>query len=54
MAVVINSFAISGIDSYMVKIETEVTYGKPSTIIVGLGDASIKEAKEKNRSYCHQ
>lgn len=47
MASVINSFAIKGIDAYVVKIETDTIYGKPSVSIVGLGDASIKESKER-------
>ncbi|MBB6632493.1 hypothetical protein [Clostridium algidicarnis] len=47
MASVVNSFAISGIDGYVVKIETDTIYGQPSVSIIGLGDASIKEAKER-------
>ena len=47
MAAVVNSFAISGIDGYVVKIETDTIYGQPSVSIVGLGDTSVKEAKER-------
>lgn len=47
MASVVNSFAISGIDAYVVKIETDTIYGQPSVSIVGLGDAAVKEAKER-------
>lgn len=47
MASVINSFAIKGIDAYVVKIETDTIYGKPCVSIVGLGDTSIKESKER-------
>lgn len=47
MASVINSFAISGIDAYVVKIETDTIYGQPSVSIVGLGDTAIKEARER-------
>ncbi|MCB2293921.1 hypothetical protein LGK95_10350 [Clostridium algoriphilum] len=47
MAAVVNGFAISGIDGYVVKIETDTIYGQPSVSIVGLGDASVKEAKER-------
>jgi len=47
VAAVVNSFAINGIDGYVVKIETDTIYGKPSVTIVGLGDASVKEAKER-------
>lgn len=47
MAVLVNSFAIMGIDGYVVKIETDTIYGQPSVSIVGLGDASVKEAKDR-------
>ncbi len=47
MASVLNSFAILGIDAYVVKIETDTIYGQPSVSIVGLGDAAIREAKER-------
>lgn len=47
MASVINSFAINGIDAYLVKIETDTIYGKPTVSIVGLGDTAIKEARER-------
>jgi len=47
MAAVVNSFAISGIDAYVVNIETDTIYGKPCVSIVGLGDAAIKESKER-------
>lgn len=47
MASVINSFSIAGIDGYVVKIETDTIYGKPSVSIVGLGDAAVKEARER-------
>ncbi|WP_396276471.1 hypothetical protein [Haloimpatiens lingqiaonensis] len=38
MASVVNSFAISGIDAYTVKIETDTIYGKPVVSIVGLAN----------------
>jgi magnesium chelatase family protein len=47
MASVVNCFALSGVDGYVVKIETDTIYGQPSVSIVGLGDASVKEAKER-------
>ncbi|MBC2581955.1 YifB family Mg chelatase-like AAA ATPase [Clostridium sp. DJ247] len=47
MASVINSFAIAGIDAYVVNIETDTIYGQPSVSIVGLGDAAVKEARER-------
>ena len=47
MASVVNSFAISGIDANVVNIETHIMHGQSSVSIVGLGDASIKESKER-------
>ncbi|OPJ65077.1 YifB family Mg chelatase-like AAA ATPase [Clostridium oryzae] len=47
MASVINSFGISGINAYLVKIETDTIYGQPSVSIVGLGDTAVKESKER-------
>lgn len=47
MASVVNSFALSGIDSYVVKIETDTIFGQPSVSIVGLGDTAVKEARER-------
>ncbi|WP_179116498.1 hypothetical protein [Clostridium botulinum] len=46
MALVVNSFAISGIDGYVVEIETDTIYGQHSVSIVGLGDTAVKEARE--------
>ncbi|SKC57359.1 YifB family Mg chelatase-like AAA ATPase [Maledivibacter halophilus] len=47
MASIINSFAISGIEGYLVEIETDTIYGQPSISIIGLGDRAIKEASER-------
>ncbi|MFA7468853.1 MAG: YifB family Mg chelatase-like AAA ATPase [Desulfotomaculaceae bacterium] len=47
MAIVINSFAIAGIDGYQVEVETVTMYGQPSITIVGLGDAAIKESRQR-------
>lgn len=47
MASVIKSFAIAGVDGYVVQIETDTIYGQPSVIIVGLGDVAVKEARER-------
>lgn len=38
MAAIINSFAISGVDGYLVEVEVDTIYGQPSSSIVGLGD----------------
>ncbi len=50
MASVVNSFAITGIDGYVVTIETDTIFGKPSFAIVGLGDAAIREATQRIES----
>ena len=47
MASIVNSFAISGIEGYLVEIETDTIYGQPSISIIGLGDRAIKEASER-------
>lgn len=47
MATVLKSFAISGIDGYLVNIEIDTIYGKPSVSIVGMGDIAIKESRER-------
>lgn len=47
MASITNSFDISGIEGYLVEIETDTIYGQPSVSIIGLGDRAIKEASER-------
>ncbi|SHI06778.1 YifB family Mg chelatase-like AAA ATPase [Clostridium grantii] len=47
MASVINSFAIRGVDAYLVEIESDTIYGKPSVSIVGLGDMAVQESRER-------
>ncbi|MGO1470312.1 MAG: YifB family Mg chelatase-like AAA ATPase [Tissierella sp.] len=47
MASITNSFAISGIEGYLVEMETDTIYGQPSVSIIGLGDRAIKEASER-------
>lgn len=44
------SYAISGIDPYLVTLEVDCSRGLPATIIVGLPDNSVKESKERVRS----
>ena len=47
LASVVKSFAISGIDAYVVNIESDTIFGQPSVTIVGLGDAAVKEARQR-------
>ena len=51
MASVVNSFALLGIEAYVVNIETDTIYGQPCVSIVGLGDAAVKESRENRSSY---
>jgi magnesium chelatase family protein len=50
MATVVKSFAIHGIDGYMVDIETKLMEGQPMISIIGLGDLAVKEAAERIQS----
>ncbi|MCX7710915.1 MAG: YifB family Mg chelatase-like AAA ATPase [Clostridia bacterium] len=46
----IKSCGLVGIDGYIVQIETDISNGIPAFEIVGLGDAAVKESKERVRS----
>ena len=50
MASIVKSFAISGVDRYLVDVETKTITGQPMISIVGLGDTAIKEARERVES----
>jgi magnesium chelatase family protein len=43
----LNAAALIGIDAMMVAVETNVTGGIPSFIVVGLPDNAIKESRER-------
>lgn len=47
MASIIKSFSVSGVDGYLVDVETKRIEGQPMISIVGLGDTAVKEAKER-------
>ncbi len=47
MATVVKSFAIDGIDGYLVDIEVKMLEGQPMISIIGLGDLAVKEASER-------
>lgn len=57
MLSIINSLGLIGLKGYLVKVEIDINRGLPSYDIVGLGDTSIKESKQrvlsaiKNQSY---
>jgi magnesium chelatase family protein len=47
VASIVKSFAISGVDGYLVDVETKTIEGQPMISIVGLGDTAVKEARER-------
>lgn len=50
MASIVKSCAISGVDGYVVDVETKTIIGQPMISIVGLGDTAVKEARERVES----
>ena len=46
----INSCGLYGIDGFLVNVQADIGNGLPAFDIVGLPDASVKEAKERVRS----
>ncbi len=44
------SYALNGIDGFLVEVEVDITGGLPKFELVGLGDTAIKESKERVRS----
>ena len=50
MATVVKSFAIQGIDGYVIDIEIKTLEGQPMITIIGLGDLAVKEAAERIQS----
>ncbi len=46
----VKSYALLGLDGFLVDVECDVANGLPSFDIVGLPDASVKESKERVRS----
>ena len=47
MASIVKSFAISGVEGYLVDVEVKEIFGQPMISIVGLGDTAVKEARER-------
>src|SRR3954467_15489862 len=46
----VNTFAIDGLDTRPVAVEVDIRPGLPTFVIVGLGDAAIREARERVRT----
>src|SRR5436190_23962411 len=45
----VHTFAIDGLDTTPVTVEVDVRQGLPAFTIVGLGDAAVREARERVR-----
>ncbi|BEP30334.1 YifB family Mg chelatase-like AAA ATPase [Helicovermis profundi] len=54
MATIINSIGISGIEGYAVEVQVKILSGITVMNIVGLGDISVKEAKDRIESAFDQ
>ncbi len=50
MASIVKSFAIEGVEGYLVDVETKTISGQPTISVVGLGDTAVKEARERVES----
>ena len=50
MATKIYSFSFLGLQTQLVEVEADISNGMPSFHIVGLGDASVQESRERVRS----
>lgn len=50
MLSIINSNNLIGIDSFLVKVETDITRGIPSFNVVGLPGTEVREARERVKS----
>ena len=50
MLSIVKSIALNGLDGYLVNVEVDVSGGLPGWEMVGLPDASVKEAKERVRA----
>lgn len=47
MATVVKSFAVHGIEAYVVDIETKTMEGQPMISVIGLGDQAVREAADR-------
>ena len=44
---IVLSGGVSGIDGYVVRVETDVTRGLPAFATVGLGDSAVREGRDR-------
>ena len=47
MLSIINSFGLTGVEGYLVRVEIDINRGLPAYDIVGLADTAIKESKQR-------
>ena len=50
MVSIVKSMSLEGLQGYLIEVQTDVTGGIPNFDIVGLPDASVKEARERIKS----
>lgn len=50
MLSIVQSMGLHGLDGFLINVEVDVSAGMPSFDVVGLPDASVKEAKERVRT----
>ncbi len=50
MVSIVKSMSLEGLEGYLIEVQTDVTGGIPNFDIVGLPDASVKEARERIKS----
>ena len=50
MLAIANTAAMVGMDAQMVKVEVDISPGLPNTLIVGLPDTAVKEARDRVRA----
>lgn len=50
MVSIVKSMSLEGLEGYLIEVQTEVTGGIPNFDIVGLPDASVREARERIKS----
>lgn len=50
MVSIVKSMSLEGLDGYLIEVQTDVAAGLPNFEIVGLPDASVREAKERIKS----
>lgn len=50
MVSIVKSMSLEGLEGYLIEVQTDVTGGIPNFDIVGLPDASVREARERIKS----